>query len=273
MKRKRHEVAKGVTLEERRAAAVAVRQAAERDARLILERGHEAAEKIEAQADGQELDERIAARRAEIRAAAASASRAALEARAAGDEAAAEADRHAARRGELHARIVEQELVRRQRLHEIERATADGDLDQALRLEELSDSGDLESLRAEVARATAAGQDASDRAAQFAATAAQHSDEAAELRASLDAADDELRAEYETRRQARTRLSSQELWIFDVRHLAAAVATEAGAEQLRRDAERAKPINSADLIADPITIRLDGDGRYRGVTLPLNGAG
>jgi hypothetical protein len=256
-----------------RAEATADREAGERDARLVLERSLESWAKLEDEADEAELRERIAARRAEITDAAASASRAALKARAAGDKAAGDADRHAARRGELHARLVEQEMLRRQRLDEIERATADGDVDRALALERTLDENDLESLRAEVTRAAAAEQDASTRAEQFAAAAERHASEAAELRASFDAVEDELRVEYDTRRRARARLLRDELRIFDRRYLAFAAAMQAGADQLLRDAERAKPIDSASVVDDSIVIRKDPDGRFVGVDLPLNGVG
>lgn len=242
---------------------------AEAAMRRLLVDAWDERELLELQADDLEYAVRLAQLRAETSAEAAAAARATIESREAADSASAEAGDIATRRARLASDLEAEEAKIRELFEEIELATARGDVDEALQLEELADVIDLEPLRAELATLAAAENDARDRATQSITAAEKHASEAGELRRDLGSIEARLAPRYEERRRARAHLRFNALWIFDQRVLTAATAAEAALNHWKREAGDKTEIDSANHVDNPVRIVTDAAGKLVGLELPL----
>jgi hypothetical protein len=255
-----------LTPKELRERAVAAIDAADEGALRALEGGEDAAERFERQADEVELAEWADERRAELARDAAAEAMAAIDSRAGSAEKTLEADRHGERLEQLEAELVRCEAELSERRDQVERATAEADMDRALELERTLDDFDADAVRAEIAAARAEAAGARDAAAELNARAEQASEAAAECRRESQRIDDELRAEYEQRRTARALRRASRLTNFRIRHLAAAVASDAAANE---EPARPSAVDSSSVVDQAPRMLVDRDGRLRGVHLPL----
>jgi hypothetical protein len=254
------------TPEELRERAVVALDAAEEGALRALEGGEDAAERFERQADEVELAEWADERRAELARDAAAEAKVAIDGRAVSAGKTLEADRRHECLEQLEAELArcEDELAKRR--DQVERATANADMDRALELERSLDHFDPDVIRVQIATTRAAEADARDAAAEFSASAEQAAARAADYRRESEGVDDELRAEHERRRTARALVRAGRLTNFKLRALAAAVALQAAASE---EPSRTGVVDSASEIDQALVVLVDRNRKLQGLDLPL----